>query len=161
MTDKPIDLDQRRGMAAQKATDERRTSSAGEADQEALRRGRVEIVADDGPTGARLATDVANLSGEGGQLLTCPKQHRPNVSTCVHDNFGGVALGRGAHGNATTFQLALVRDDRRVLDSIELNEPSERLPGCVCFLLHFDNPRGALLIGSTSAAARNTCGANA
>jgi len=54
-----------------------------------------------------------------------------------------------------------VRDDRRVLASIELNEPSERLAGCVCFLLHFDNPRRALLIGSTRVAARNTCGANA
>lgn len=36
-------LDQHRGMAAQKATDERRTSSAVEADQETLRRGRAEL----------------------------------------------------------------------------------------------------------------------
>ena len=36
-------LDQHRGMAAQKATDERRTSSAVEADQETLRRERAEL----------------------------------------------------------------------------------------------------------------------
>jgi hypothetical protein len=36
-------LDQHRGMAAQKATDERRHSSAVEADQETLRRDRAEL----------------------------------------------------------------------------------------------------------------------
>lgn len=36
-------LDQHRGMAAQKATDERRHSSAVESDQEILRRGRAEL----------------------------------------------------------------------------------------------------------------------
>jgi hypothetical protein len=36
-------LDEHRGMAAQKATDERRHSSAVEADQETLRRGREEL----------------------------------------------------------------------------------------------------------------------
>lgn len=36
-------LDQHRGMAAQKATDERRTTSAVESDQESLRRGRAEL----------------------------------------------------------------------------------------------------------------------
>lgn len=36
-------LDEHRGLAAQKATDERRHSSQVEADQEALRRGRAEL----------------------------------------------------------------------------------------------------------------------
>jgi hypothetical protein len=37
MTDKPIDLDQRRGIAAQKATDLRRVLSEVEANEKALR----------------------------------------------------------------------------------------------------------------------------
>ena len=43
MTDKTIELDQRRGMAAQKATDERREQAEVEADQTTLRRRRAEI----------------------------------------------------------------------------------------------------------------------
>ena len=43
MTDKTIDLDQHRGMAAQKATDLRRLLANVEADQSALRRRRDEL----------------------------------------------------------------------------------------------------------------------
>jgi hypothetical protein len=45
MTDKTIDLDQRRGMAAQKATDLRRLLANVEADQSALRRRQDELEA--------------------------------------------------------------------------------------------------------------------
>jgi hypothetical protein len=45
MTDKMIDLDQRRGMAAQKATDLRRLLANVEADQSALRRRQDELEA--------------------------------------------------------------------------------------------------------------------
>jgi hypothetical protein len=43
MTDKTIDLDQHRGMAAQKATDQRREQAEVEADQTTLRRRQDEI----------------------------------------------------------------------------------------------------------------------
>jgi len=43
MTDKTIDLDQHRGMAAQKATDQRRELAEIEADQTTLRRHRDEV----------------------------------------------------------------------------------------------------------------------
>jgi hypothetical protein len=43
MTDKPIDLDQRRGMAAQKATDLRRALSEVEANEKALRSRQEEL----------------------------------------------------------------------------------------------------------------------
>jgi hypothetical protein len=45
MTDKPIDLDQHRGMAAQKATKLRRRLADVEADQKALRRRQDELEA--------------------------------------------------------------------------------------------------------------------
>jgi hypothetical protein len=45
MTDKPIDLDQHRGIAAQKATDLRRLLADVEADQSALRRRQEELEA--------------------------------------------------------------------------------------------------------------------
>ena len=45
MTDKTIDLDQHRGMAAQKATDLRRLLASVEADQSALRRRQDELEA--------------------------------------------------------------------------------------------------------------------
>src|SRR5438132_815841 len=43
MTDKPIDLDARRGMAAQHATDLRRLAAEVEADREGLRRRQEEL----------------------------------------------------------------------------------------------------------------------
>jgi hypothetical protein len=43
MTDKPVDLDQRRGMAAQKATDLRRLLSEVEANEKVLRRRQDEL----------------------------------------------------------------------------------------------------------------------
>jgi hypothetical protein len=45
MTDNPIDLDQRRGMAAQKATEIRRLLSEVEANERALRRRQEELEA--------------------------------------------------------------------------------------------------------------------
>jgi hypothetical protein len=45
MTDKPVDLDQRRGMAAQKATDLRRLLSEVEANEKILRRRQDELEA--------------------------------------------------------------------------------------------------------------------
>jgi hypothetical protein len=49
MTDKTIDLDQHRGMAAQKATDLRRLLANVEADQSALRRRQDELEAHGSP----------------------------------------------------------------------------------------------------------------
>jgi hypothetical protein len=43
MTDKPIDLDQHRGMAAQKATDLRRLLAEVEANEQALRQRQAEL----------------------------------------------------------------------------------------------------------------------
>jgi hypothetical protein len=43
MTDKPVDLDQRRGLAAQKATDLRRLLSEVEANEAALRKRQEEV----------------------------------------------------------------------------------------------------------------------
>jgi hypothetical protein len=43
MTDKPIDLDRRRGMASQQATDLRRLASEVEADRENLRQRQEEL----------------------------------------------------------------------------------------------------------------------
>lgn len=43
MTDKPIDLDRYRGMAAQQATEQRRLDSGVEADQASLRRDQEEV----------------------------------------------------------------------------------------------------------------------
>jgi hypothetical protein len=45
MTDRPIDLDQRRGMAAQKATDIRRLLAEVEANEKVLRRRQEELEA--------------------------------------------------------------------------------------------------------------------
>jgi hypothetical protein len=67
MADKTIDLDQRRGMAAQKATGLRRLLADVEADQSALRLRQGEL---ESPSARRAGSKLARSRREGSAILS-------------------------------------------------------------------------------------------